>query len=410
MTQTKGHKRGALDGVRVLDLSRVLAGPWATQTLADLGAEVIKVERPGTGDDTRAWGPPFYKTREGKNGDAAYYMVANRNKSSLCVDFSTGKGRDILHSLIPKCDVLVENFRTGHLAKYGLDYESATALNPRLVYCSITGFGQTGPMAERAGYDYLIQAMSGLMSVTGETDGPPTKVGLAISDLVAGLYASNGILAALMHARATGQGQHIDISLLDCQMAVMTNQAANTLLTNENATRMGTRHPSLAPYQVFEASDAPVVIAVANDGQFARLCDAIGLDGLHHDARFTTNTARVENRTALESLITPLIHARPVMCWIEALATANVPCGPVNTVEQALAEPQIAARNMIDIMERPDLEEPVQIPASPLRLSETPTGIRKVPPTLGADTKNILSTLLGLSEIEIAALRKHGII
>jgi glutaryl-CoA transferase len=402
--------KGALDGIRVLDLSRVLAGPWATQTLADLGAEVIKVERPGIGDDTRYWGPPFHHDKNGQNSDSAYFMVANRNKASVCVDFSTSEGREILHNLIPKCDVLVENFKTGHMARYGLDYASAIALNPRLVYCSITGFGQTGPLKERAGYDYLVQAMSGLMSVTGEADGPPTKVGLAISDLVSGLYASNAIIAALYSARQSGRGQHIDISLLDCQMAVMTNQAANTLLSGNNATRMGTRHPSLAPYQVFDASDAQVVIAVANDGQFARLCDAIGLDGLHHDARFTTNAARIENREALEQLIAPLIFARPIICWIEALAAVGVPCGPVNTMTQALAEPQIAARDMIDTFERNDLGKPVRVMASPLRLSETPVQAHTAPPRLGADTHNILSSVLEMDDLTLARLKKRGII
>ncbi|PHS21680.1 MAG: CoA transferase [Robiginitomaculum sp.] len=402
--------QGALHGVRILDLSRVLAGPWATQTLADLGAEVIKVERPGVGDDTRAWGPPFYDDKDGRPSDSAYFMVANRNKASLCVDFSADEGRKILLDLIPKCDVLVENFKTGHLARYGLDYKSAIALNPALVYCSITGFGQTGPMQTRAGYDYLVQAMSGLMSVTGEADGPPTKVGLAISDLVSGLYASNAIIAALFSARQTGKGQHIDISLLDCQMAVMTNQAANTLLTGEDAYRMGTRHPSLAPYQVYQAADAPVVIAVANDGQFERLCDAIGLQGLHHDARFTTNAARIENREALDDLISPLILARPIICWIEALAAVGVPCSALNTVKQALGEPQVIARGMIDTMMRDDLKKEVSVMASPLRLSETPVSAPKAPPQLGADTDEVLKTLLNFDDLKIARLRKGGII
>ena len=407
---SKTTAAGALQGVRVLDLSRVLAGPWATQTLADLGAQVIKVERPGVGDDTRQWGPPFYKTSEGERGDAAYYMVTNRNKASICVDFSTPEGRKILHDLIPRCDVLVENFRTGHLARYGLDYDSVHTLNPKLVYCSITGFGQTGPLSERAGYDFVIQAMSGLMSVTGEADGPPLKVGLAISDLLAGLYASNAILAALWHARASGEGQQIDISLLDCQIAAMTNQAAATLLTGESAQRMGNRHPNLVPYQVFAASDGPVVIAVANDAQFVRLCGAIGLEGLEHDARFVTNAARVENREAMESLIAPLIAARPIICWVEALAAAGVPCGPVNTMTQALAEPQVAARAMVDTMKRDDLAKPVRVPASPLRLSETPVRARSAPPRLGADTDAVLGDLLGMSEMELARLRKRGII
>ncbi len=404
------QKTGALNGIRILDLSRVLAGPWATQTLGDLGAEVIKVERPGVGDDTRSWGPPFHQGRDGTPIDSAYYMVANRNKSSICVDFSTPDGRALLYDLISKCDVLVENFKTGHLARYGLDYESAIALNPALVYCSITGFGQTGPLKDRPGYDYLIQAMSGLMSVTGETDGPPTKVGLAISDLVAGLYASNAIIAALYSARETGKGQHIDISLLDCQMAVMTNQAANTLLTGKNAIRMGSRHPSLAPYQVFQASDAPVVIAVANDDQFARLCDAIGLQGIHNDARFATNAARIENRNALEALIVPLIKARPIVCWIEALAAVGVSCGPLNTMAEALKEPQVLARDMIDTFSRDDLAGPVSVMASPLCLSKTPVQAHKAPPKLGEDTDQVLKSVIGLTEIEIARLRKHGII
>ncbi len=402
--------QGALHGVRILDLSRVLAGPWATQTLADLGAEVIKVERPGVGDDTRTWGPPFYEDKNGDQSDSAYFMVANRNKASLCVDFSTPEGRAILHDLIGKCDVLVENFKTGHLARYGLDYESTIALNPALVYCSITGFGQTGPMSDRAGYDYLVQAMSGLMSVTGEADGPPTKVGLAISDLVSGLYASNAIIAALFSARQTGKGQHVDISLLDCQMAVMTNQAANTMLTGKDAQRMGTRHPSLSPYQVYQAADAPVVIAVANDGQFVRLCDAIGLQGLHHDARFATNAARIENRDALDELIAPLILARPIICWIEALAAVGVPCSALNTVKQALDEPQVIARGMIDTMPRDDLDRDISVMASPLRLSETPVRAPKAPPKLGADSDEVLKSLLNLDDLKIARLRRKGII
>ncbi len=408
MTQT--GTKGALDGVRVLDLSRVLAGPWATQTLADLGAEVIKIERPGAGDDTRQWGPPFYDGREGGRGDSAYFMVANRNKASVCVDFSTPEGCKIVHQLIAKCDVMVENFRTGHLARYGLDYDSARQINPKLVYCSITGFGQTGPLAQRAGYDYVIQAMSGLMSVTGEADGPPVKVGLAISDLLSGLYAANAILAALWHARSSGEGQHIDISLLDCQIAAMTNQAAATLLTGQPGQRMGNRHPNLAPYQVFAASDGPVVIAVANDAQFHRLCGAIGLEGLEHDARFATNAARVEHRDALESLMAPLIAARPIACWVEALAAAGVPCGPVNTTVQALAEPQVQARAMVDTMTRADLAQPVRVPASPLRLSATPVQARSAPPRLGADTGRVLEEYLGMGELDLARLRKRGII
>ncbi len=400
----------ALNGVRVLDLSRVLAGPSATQILADLGAEVIKVEQPDRGDETRHWGPPFYQTKDGTRSDAAYFMMVNRNKSSICVDFSTADGQRLLHSLLPQCDILVENFRTGHLARFGLDYETVHAINPKLVYCSITGFGHTGPMADRAGYDYLIQAMSGLMSVTGESDGPPTKVGIAISDLVTGLYASTGVLAALHHAKQTGQGQHIDLALLDCQMAIMSNQAANTLATGEEAKRMGTKHPSLAPYQVFETSDAPVVIAVGTNGQFERLCAAIGLDGLHEDARFATGAARVENRQALESLIAPCIGQRPLLCWIEALAAANVPCGPVNTMSEAMNEPQIIERDMIETMHRADIAQPIRVPASPLRLGETPVDVRRAPPQLGADTEAVLRELLNLSEIDIARLRKAKII
>ncbi len=408
MAQT-GNK-GALDGIRVLDLSRVLAGPWATQNLADLGAEVIKVERPGVGDDTRQWGPPFYTQTDGQRGDAAYYMTANRNKSSVTIDFSKPQGQTLIHKLAAMSDVVVENFRTGHLARYNLDYDSLRALKPDLIYCSFTGFGQTGPLKDHAGYDYLIQAMSGLMSVTGEKNGPAVKVGIAEADLYAGLYAANAILAALIHAGKTGEGQHIDVSLLDCQMAVMTNQAAGYLLTGENPERMGTRHPNLVPYQTYACSDGDIVIAIANDGQFARFCTAVGLGGLEHDARFAINAARVENRDALDTLLIPLIAERPVICWLEALAAVGVPCGPLNTVAQALADPQVIARGMIDDMKRDDLRQPVRVTAAPVKLSKTPSTVRKAPPALGADTNVVLHDMLSLTELDIARLRKDGII
>ncbi|WP_339933634.1 CaiB/BaiF CoA-transferase family protein [uncultured Brevundimonas sp.] len=393
MTQTPGP----LSGVRVLDLSRVLAGPWATQTLADLGAEVIKIERPGVGDDTRAWGPPFTTKADGTPGDAAYFLCTNRGKKSVTVDIATPEGAATIRELAKTCDVVVENFKTGGLKKYGLDHAALTALNPRLVYCSITGFGQDGPDAHRAGYDYMIQAMGGLMSVTGQADGAPgaepMKVGVAVADLFTGLYASNAILAALLHARATGEGQHIDIALFDVQAAMLANQATNFFVSGKVPTRMGNAHPNLAPYQPFPCTDGMVVIAVGNDGQFRALGKALGAPELGADPRFLTNALRIEHRAVLSAEVSALTAALSMADLMAALETGGVPCGPVNTVDQVFAEPQAVHRGLVVEQARADLDGPVRTVASPIRMSKTPVIYDRPPPALGQDTDEVLGEL-----------------
>ena len=386
---------GPLHGVRVLDLSRVLAGPWATQTLADLGAEVIKIERPGAGDDTRHWGPPFTTTADGAPGDAAYFLCANRGKKSVELDIASPDGAEAVRRLAATCDVVVENFKTGGLKKYGLDYASLTAVNPKLVYCSITGFGQDGPDAHRAGYDYMIQAMGGLMSITGQPDGAPgaepMKVGVAVVDLFTGLYASNAILAALWHARATGEGQHVDIALFDVQAAMLANQATNYFVSGKAPTRMGNAHPNLAPYQPFACSDGMVIIAVGNDGQFRALCGALGLEV---EDRFASNALRVAEREALGTLIAAKTEGFTMQGLMQALEAAGVPCGPVNTIDQVFAEPQAIHRGLRVEQTRADLADPVRTVASPIRLSKTPVRYDAPPPRLGQDTEAVLRELM----------------
>ncbi len=393
MTQAQGP----LSGVRVLDLSRVLAGPWATQTLADLGAEVIKIERPGDGDDTRHWGPPFTTTSDGAKGDAAYFMCANRGKKSVELDIASPDGAEAVRRLAATCDVVVENFKTGGLKKYGLDYAGLSALNPRLVYCSITGFGQDGPDSHRAGYDYMIQAMGGLMSITGQPDGAPgaepMKVGVAVVDLFTGLYASNAILAALMHARATGEGQSIDIALFDVQAAMLANQATNFFVSGNAPTRMGNAHPNLAPYQPFPCSDGMVVIAVGNDGQFRALAKALGVAPMGADPRFATNALRVQHRAELSPTLSALTAGFTMKGLMAALEAAGVPCGPVNTVDQVFEEPQAIHRGLTVEQSRADLAAPIRTVASPIRLSKTPVRYDAPPPKLGQDTDDVLATL-----------------
>lgn len=387
---------GPLAGVRVLDLSRVLAGPWATQTLADLGADVIKIERPGTGDDTRQWGPPFTTRADGSPGDAAYFLCANRGKKSVELDIASPEGSAAVRRLAADCDVLVENFKAGGLKKYGLDHASLSAINPRLIYCSITGFGQDGPRAPQAGYDYMIQAMGGLMSITGQPDGTPgaepMKVGVAVVDLFTGLYAANAILAALLHARATGEGQHIDIALFDVQAAMLANQATNFFVSGVAPTRMGNAHPNLAPYQPFPCTDGMVVIAVGNDGQFRRLCAALGAPDLGTDPRFASNADRIAHRAVLTAELSSLTAACDMAGLMSRLEAAGVPCGPVNTVDQVFAESQAAHRGLVVEQTRPDLAAPVRTVASPIRLSRTPVAYDRPPPALGADTDEVLRT------------------
>ncbi len=398
---------GALDGVRVLDLSRVLAGPWATQILADLGAEVIKVERPGEGDDTRAWGPPF--VGEGEERQSAYFLSANRGKRSICIDLAAPEGQGIVRRLAQRADVVVENFKVGALARYGLDWENLSLLNPRLVYCSITGFGQEGPHAQRPGYDFLIQAMGGLMSVTGAPDGPPMKAGVALVDILTGLYACNGVQAALRHRDRTGQGQRIDIALLDCLMASMANQALSTLVTGQDPPRLGNAHPSIAPYDVFPGADGHLILAVGNDGQFARLCQVLGAPELASEPAFATNAARAVNRPALSERLNALLAERTCADWLARLEAANVPAGPINGLNAAFDDPQARARGLRIEVPHATLGTASGV-ASPLRLSATPPAYERGPPALGQDTGEVLGEILGLDAAEIAALFINGVV
>ena len=406
--------QGALAGIKVLDLSRVLAGPWATQMLADLGADVIKVERPVAGDDTRHWGPPFLKDDAGNDTrEASYFTACNRNKRSITVDMAHPEGQALLRRMAQEADVVVENFKVGGLKQYGLDYDSLKAMNPRLIYCSITGFGQQGPYAERAGYDLMVQAMCGLMSITGHADGQPgggpLKVGVAVIDVFTGLYASNAILAALNardNARTgTGQGQYIDMALLDVGMAVLANQAAGYLATGQAPGRAGNIHPSLAPYQDFPSRDGNVLLAIGNDGQFARFCQACGHPEWAQDVRFATNPARVQNRTALLALMVPVMQTRTTAEWIALLEDKAVPCGPINTVAQAFDDPQVRHRGIARTLPRQAGDGIAQVAtvANPMRLSATPVSYRRAPPRLGQHTQEVLHEL-GLSEERIRAL------
>lgn len=402
---------GALQGVRVLDLSRVLAGPWCTQTLADLGADVIKVERPGSGDDTRAWGPPYLRDSEGRDtSEAAYYLGANRNKRSITIDIATPEGQALIRELATQVDVLVENFKVGDLARYGLDAPSLLAINPRLVFCSITGFGQTGPYKDRAGYDYAVQGMGGLMSVTGERDdlpgGGPQKVGVAVADLFTGLYATVAILAALRHRDATGQGQVIDMALLDTQLAMLANLGSNYLCTGVAPKRMGNAHQNIVPYQVFAASDGHLILAVGNDGQFAKFAEIAGRSDWARDARFAKNADRVRNRAELVPQIAAEIIKRPRNDWLAALEAAKVPCGAINNLAEAFADPQVQARGMTVAMDHP-LSDTLRLVASPMKLSATPITYRHAPPLLGQHTEQILVEA-GCTPEQIERLRASG--
>ena len=397
----------SLAGVRVLDLSRVLAGPWCTQTLADLGAEVTKVERPGSGDDTRAWGPPYLKDDTGADtSEAAYYLGANRNKRSIAIDLALPEGQALVRRLAAQADVLVENFKVGDLARYGLDAASLMATNPGLIVCSITGFGQTGPYKDRAGYDYAVQGMGGLMSVTGERDdlpgGGPQKVGVAVADLFTGLYATVAILAALRHRDATGQGQVIDMALLDTQLAMLANLGANYLCTGVAPGRMGNAHQNIVPYQVFEASDGHLILAVGNDKQFAKFSELAGRPDWASDPRFVTNADRVRHRALLVPQLAEAIKARPRDVWLAALEAAKVPCGAINNLAQAFADPQVQAREMTVALPHP-LSDGLRLVASPMKLSATPVAYRHAPPLLGQHTRELLAEA-GLSSADIEAL------
>jgi crotonobetainyl-CoA:carnitine CoA-transferase CaiB-like acyl-CoA transferase len=396
---------GPLAGIRVLDLTRILAGPYATQTLADLGAEVIKIERPGAGDDTRGWGPPFLKDRHGRDTrDSTYFLCCNRGKKSVTVDISRTGGQDVIRRLARVCDVLCENYKVGDLARYGLDYASLQRLNPSLVYCSITGYGQTGPYAQRPGYDPIAQALGGLMSVTGERGGPPQRVGVAVADVLTATYAVIGILAALRHRDATGEGQHLDLGLLDVQVASMINIAQAYLSAGVVARRSGNEHPSVAPSQAFQCSDGLLMLAAANDAQFARLCEAVGLPQLAREACFASNEARVDNRESLTQLLQIAFAPRPVAEWVERLTAAGVPCARVNGIDSVFEDPQVRSRGMRMELEHP-AAGPLALVASPLRLSSTPVAHRLPPPLLGEHTDEVLGSLLGIGPDELASLR-----
>ena len=404
-------QRGPLDGIRVLDLSRVLAGPFCTQILADLGAEVIKVERPGVGDETRTWGPPYVQDPEGEDTtESAYYLCANRNKRSVTVDFSQPRGVALVKRLLGRCDALVENFKVGGLAKFGLAYEQLREEFPGLVYCSITGFGQTGPYARRPGYDMMAQGMGGLISITGEPDRPPSKVPVAINDIMTGMYTAVAMLSAVRHRDLTGEGQHVDVGLLDVQVSWLANVASNYLVGGRIPGRLGTAHPNTVPYQVFPTGDGFIIIAANNDGQFERFCGAAEAPELLNDPDFATNALRVRNRDRLVPKVEAVTRTRGTAAWMEALEAAGVPCAPVNTLDQVFADPQVQARGMQIRMPHPLAGEDVRLVGSPIRLSGTPVSYRRAPPTLGQHTDEVLAEVLGLGEDERNALREEGVI
>ncbi|MCU0902549.1 MAG: CoA transferase [Tabrizicola sp.] len=408
MPQSKDAR--ALSGLRVLDLSRILAGPTATQLLADLGAEVIKIERPGTGDDTRGWGPPFLRDRKGtESGPSAYFLSANRGKHSVAVNLADPRGQALVRSLALQSDILVENFKPGDLVRYGLGYDTLRAANSRLIYCSISGFGQTGPNAHRAGYDFLVQGEGGLMSLTGSPDGPPMKAGVGIADLMCGLYAVVGIMAAVEARHASGRGQHIDLALMDAQVAMLVNQGVAHLTDGQVPPRRGNDHPTIVPYGAFPASDGSFILAIGNDSQFARFVDLAGAPGLSSDARFATNAARVRNREVLTPLIAALTAGRGAADWLAACEAAGVPAGPVNDLAQVFASPQVAARGMKVGMALQSGQE-VSLIGNPLKMSETPVTYAKAPPALGADTAAVLAQRLGLGLADLRALAADGVI
>ncbi|SES09091.1 CaiB/BaiF CoA transferase family protein [Halopseudomonas bauzanensis] len=405
---------GALTGIRVLDLSRVLAGPWCGQILADLGAEVIKVERPGCGDDTRGWGPPWMKDSTGEwTAEASYYQSANRGKRSVAIDLASAEGQELVRALVADCDVLIENYKAGSLKKYGLDYATLAQINPRLVYCSITGFGQTGPRTAEPGYDFIIQGLGGLMSITGERDdlpgGGPQKTGVAFSDLMTGLYSTIAIQAALINREKTGRGQHCDMALLDVQVATLANQSMNYLASGKVPGRYGNAHANIVPYQVFRAADRDFIIACGNDSQFVALCDAIGLPELPADPRFIRNADRVRNREQVVDILAAHFLGGMADEWVAKIHAVKVPVGAINNIAQALEEPQVQARDMLVNMPHP-LNPDFTMVGSPIKLSETPVEYQRPAPMLGQDTEAVLRERLGLSAEQLAGLKALGII
>ena len=412
----------SLDGIRVLDLSRVLAGPWCTQTLADLGADVIKIERPGNGDDTRSWGPPFLKDAHGQDtAEAAYYLGTNRNKRSVTCDIAQPEGQALIRDLVRHCDVFIENFKVGDMARYGLDHASLSAINPRLVYCSVTGFGQTGPYRERAGYDYAVQGIGGLMSITGERDdlgGGPQKVGVAVADLFTGMYATVAILAALRHAERTGEGQHVDMALLDTQVAMLANLGANYLVSGKVPGRAGNAHQNIVPYQVFEVkppagsaegSRDHIILAVGNDGQFAKFCAVAQVPELAKDPRYALNQDRVRHRAELVPQLEAILLTRTKAEWLGALEAAKVPCGAINNLAEVFADPHVNDRQMVNTWQHP-VQPDLKLVASPIKMGRTPVRQDLPPPLLGQHTQDVLSDLLGYDPSRQQGLRDKGVI
>ncbi len=404
-----------LAGLRIFDLTRILAGPTCTQILGDLGADVIKIERAGSGDDTRKWGPPFLKDKDGRDtGESAYYLSANRNKRSLTLDLSKPEGQKLARRLLAQSDILIENFKAGDLAKYGLAYDQLKAEFPRLIYCSITGFGQTGPYARRAGYDYLAQGMGGIMSITGQPEtvpgSEPVKVGVAIADITTGLYAAVSILAALRHRDASGHGQQIDLALLDTQVSWLANEGMNYLVGGRVPKRLGNAHANIVPYQVFATSDGHIILAIGNETQFRKFCEFAGRPEIATDERFSSNAARMKNQAVLVPVLREIMKAKTRAHWLDGLEKLGVPCGPVNNIDQVFADPQVLARGMKIEMEHAGTGVRLPMIGSPIKMSETPPSYRRAPPTCGEHTEEVLTELLGLSAPEIASLRDRGIV